>query len=177
MMLILVSGGAASGKSAFAEELLVKGGAAPRIYLATMELRDAESRERAQRHRRMRAGKDFITVERPLDLAGLEIPEGCGVLLEDLGTLCANECFGPIGMAGAEERMMSGLSRLAERAALLVAVSNEIFTDGTDYGGQTAAYLNCLASLNRRAAALAAAVYEVVCGIPVCWKGAGLCVR
>ena len=26
-------------------------------------------------------------------------------------------------------------------------------------------------------AALAAAVYEVVCGIPVCWKGAGLCVR
>ena len=77
-MLILVSGGAASGKSAFAEELLVKGGAAPRIYLATMELRDAESRERAQRHRRMRAGKDFITVERPLDLAGLEIPEGCG---------------------------------------------------------------------------------------------------
>ena len=36
---------------------------------------------------------------------------------------------------------------------------------------ETAAYLACLAQLNRVIAAQADRVYEVVCGIPVCWKG------
>lgn len=170
-MLILVSGGAASGKSEFAEELVTRSVSSPRFYIATMKLWDAECEARAEKHRRMRAGKGFTTVERSEDLAGLELPAGCAVLLEDLSNLCANEFFGPLGREGAEERIFAGLARLAERGAPAVAVTNELFSDGIAYDPDTAAYLACLAALNCRAASLAEEVYEVVCGIPVCWKG------
>ena len=62
-MLILVSGGSASGKSEFAEGLVTASGLETRAYLATMQVWDAESERRVERHRRMRAGKGFVTVE------------------------------------------------------------------------------------------------------------------
>ena len=40
-----------------------------------------------------------------------------------------------------------------------------------DYDPVTLDYLSVLGELNRRVAALAGQVYEVVCGIPVAWKG------
>lgn len=100
-MLILVSGGSASGKSEFAEgagRRLRPGDAA---YLATMQVWDAESERRVERHRRMRAGKGFATVECPVNLAGAVLPAGCAALLEDLSNLTANEFFGPQGREGA----------------------------------------------------------------------------
>ena len=54
-MLILVSGGSASGKSEFAEGLVTASGLETRAYLATMQVWDAESERRVERHRRMRA--------------------------------------------------------------------------------------------------------------------------
>lgn len=170
-MLILVSGGAASGKSAFAEELVARSGLDRRVYLATMQVWDRESERRVERHRAMRAGKGFETVERPLDLAGAALPAGSAVLLEDLTNLTANECFGPQGIGGALERLTAGLERAMAAPALLVAVTGELFSDGEAYGAETAAYLDCLARLNREAAARADRVYEVVCGLPVQWKG------
>lgn len=170
-MLILVSGGAGSGKSEFAESLVCASPGSPRIYLATLELRDPESLERIRRHRALRAGKRFVTLECPRGLEAVSVPEGSTVLLEDLGNLCANECFGPLGFSGALERMEAGLVRLTERADLTVAVTNELFSDGVDYPAPTERYLALLAQLNRRAAAMAEKVYEVVCGIPVAWKG------
>mgnify|MGYP003046795702 FL=1 len=55
-MLILVSGGSASGKSEFAEGLVTASGLETRAYLATMQVWDAESERRVGRPRRMRAG-------------------------------------------------------------------------------------------------------------------------
>jgi len=172
-VLILVSGGAASGKSAFAEGLITGSGLERRVYLATMQVWDQESRQRVDRHRAMRAGKGFETVERPLDLAGAELPPGSAVLLEDLTNLTANEYFGPQGPGGCLERLTAGLERAMAAPALLVAVTGELFSDGLAYEAETAAYLDCLARLNRAAAERAERVYEVVCGLPVQWKGAG----
>ena len=45
-MFVLVTGGAASGKSAYAENLLLRSPASPKCYLATMLAQDAESRAR-----------------------------------------------------------------------------------------------------------------------------------
>ena len=73
----------------------------------------------------------------------------------------------------AEQRVRSGLNRIKDRAALAVVVANELFSDGIEYDKETADYLSCLARLNRAAAELADRVYEVVCGIPVRWKGEG----
>ena len=55
-MLTLVLGGAASGKSEYAESLVLKT-ALPRYYLATMQVWDAECAARVEKHRQMRAKK------------------------------------------------------------------------------------------------------------------------
>ena len=92
-MLILVSGGSGSGKSEFAEGLVVSAGLKERVYLATMQVWDQESVRRVERHRAMRAGKGFATLECPTGLERLEVPAGSAVLLEDLSNLSANEYF------------------------------------------------------------------------------------
>src|SRR3974390_189394 len=63
----LVLGGARSGKSRFAENLIA-GLPPPWIYLATAQAGDAEMAERIAVHR-TRRGKDWRTVEAPHDLA------------------------------------------------------------------------------------------------------------
>lgn len=74
-MFIVVSGGSGSGKSAFAEKTVMRLNKNTRVYLATMMCRDEESIRRIRRHRAMRRGKGFLTIERPLDLPGLSLPE------------------------------------------------------------------------------------------------------
>ena len=67
-MLTLVIGGAASGKSEYAEaRVLTLPGR--RIYIATMEPFDDECRARIRKHRAMRAEKGFETVECYTNLA------------------------------------------------------------------------------------------------------------
>ena len=170
-MLILVSGGAGSGKSEFAEGLVTSSGLDGRVYLATMKVWDAESVRRVERHLQMRAGKGFETLECPENLADAVLPSGCAALLEDLSNLTANEFFGEQGRQGAFDRVLAGIDRAAGQAGLLVVVTNELFSDGMDYDPDTLAYLDVLARLNRAVAARAGGVYEVVCGIPVAWKG------
>ena len=80
-MLTLVLGGAASGKSAYAESLVLKTGL-PRYYLATMQVWDAECAARVEKHRKMRAQKQFETLECPLHLDRLALPGRGTVLLE-----------------------------------------------------------------------------------------------
>ena len=96
-MLILVTGGAASGKSEHAERLVCEK-AQSRLYLATMQPFGKSAEARIARHRALRAGKGFATVERTLDLANLRLSRQYdGILLEDLGNLLANELFAPEG--------------------------------------------------------------------------------
>lgn len=168
-MLILVSGGSGSGKSEFAEGLVVSAGLKERVYLATMQVWDQESVRRVERHRAMRAGKGFATLECPTGLERLEVPPGSAVLLEDLSNLSANEYFSS-QRDGAFDRVLAGVEKAAARAGLLVVVTNELYSDGVRYDPETAAYLELLAWLNRAIAARADGVYEVVCGIPVAWK-------
>ena len=168
-MLTLVIGGAASGKSAYAESLLLRSGAKTRVYLATMEARGAEAAARVARHRAMRRDKGFVTVERLTDLAHLTLPPSSAVLLEDLGNLCANELFSPHG--GGTDAAERGVAHLRARCRDLVIVSNEVFAGGADYAGETARWLSALAYLHRALAREADAVCEVCCGIPTYYKG------
>lgn len=168
-MLILVSGGAGSGKSEFAESLVTASGLAERVYLATMQVRDQESIRRVARHRAMRAGKGFATLECPTGLDRLAVPAGSAILLEDLTNLFANESFSE-QPEGAADRVLAGIEKAAAGAELLVVVANELCSDGMDYDPATLAWLAELAGLNRAIAARADQVYEVVCGIPVAWK-------
>ena len=170
-MLTLVVGGAASGKSAYAERLVLQT-ALPRYYLATMQVWDAECAARVEKHRRMRAEKQFETLECPLHLDTVHLPARGTALLEDLGNLTANELYDPAGAGeAAASAILDGLGRLAAQCEHLVVVSNEVFSGGANYAGDTDRYLKALAQVNNALAARADAVVRVVCGIPVYHKG------
>ena len=170
-MLTLVVGGAASGKSEYAESLVRKT-PLPRVYLATMQVWDAECAARVEKHRKMRAQKQFETVECPLALAAVHLPARGTALLEDLGNLTANELYSPEG-AGPRtaEAVLQGVENIAYQCENLVIVSNEVFSGGADYAGDTDQYLLALARINNAVAARADNVCRVVCGIPVYYKG------
>ena len=170
-MLTLVLGGAASGKSEYAESLVLKN-ALPRTYLATMQVWDAECAARVEKHRKMRAQKQFATVECPLHLEQVQLPARGTALLEDLGNLTANELYSP-GGAGEHtaQAALAGIEAVAAQCENLVIVSNEVFSGGADYAGDTDQYLFALAQVNNAVAARADNVCRVVCGIPVYYKG------
>lgn len=170
-MFTLVVGGAASGKSEYAEgrALALPG---RRIYLATMHPWDQECRDRIARHRRLRRNKGFETVERYTDLAGADIPPGANVLLECMSNLTANELYDPNG--GGEEAVLRGVEALLDRCGHLTVVTNEVFSSGSAYGEDTLPYLRSLARINRCLAARADTVAEIVCGLPNYLKGGPL---
>ena len=167
-MLILVTGGAASGESERAERLVCEK-AQSRLYLATMQPVPASPQEaRIARHRALGAGKGFATVERTLDLANLRLSRQYdGILLEDLGNLLANELFAPegAGAGSAFDSIVAGVDNLQKYCETLVIVSNEIFADGVPYPPETMQYIRILGELHQKLTGKADAVYESVCGI------------
>lgn len=172
-LLALVIGGAASGKSEFAESLAMSL-AKERYYIATMQSYDAECDRRIERHRNMRRGKGFVTVERTLDLAGLELKCGqnAAVLLECASTLLGNELCLP-GGAGMNswQAILSGVERLAGEECGVVVVSNDIFGAGEATTPEMREYSRQLGLLNQGIAGIADVVVEVVCGLPQVKKG------
>ena len=52
-----------------------------------------------------------------------------------------------------------------------MVISNDLHRDGETYPRETECYLDLMARLHREAAAWADQVVEVVCGLPVIWKG------
>lgn len=171
-MIVLVTGGSGSGKSAFAEDKVLSFGEARRIYIATMYPFDMESKKRVHRHRNMRAGKGFETVECYTNLKDLLLPKDSVVLLECMSNLVANEMF---QKDGAKERtveeILEGIREIAGYVRHLVIVTNEIFSEAAIYEGETETYRKYLGDINRSLGEMADEVYEVVYGIPLCVKG------
>ena len=167
-MFITVTGGGGSGKSAFAEEQILKFPPGNRIYIATMMCFDEESRKRVARHRQMRKDKQFETLECYTDLEHAAIPYGSTVLLECMSNLTANEIFSPDGAKDqAYEAVCRGLLHLKEQAGHVCVVTNEIFSDGISYDMETQNYQRVLGKLNAFLAEISDACYEVVYGIPL----------
>ena len=171
-MLVLVTGGSGSGKSAYAEEKILSFGQGKRIYIATMFPFDKESDARILRHRQMRAGKGFETVERYTDLKGLKLDPDSVVLLECMSNLVANEMFREGGFhPEVAEKITEGVKNLLSQAKHVVIVTNEIFSDGILYEEESEQYKKELGQINQKLAELAEEVVEVVYGIPVWHKG------
>lgn len=180
-MITLITGGSASGKSAFGEEFMLRLGNAHRYYLATMQVYDDEGQKKVERHRMLRAGKGFVTIEQPVDIrqaAAHMCKEDSAALLECMSNLAANEMFrdGRICTEDAvADKIVEETALLAEGLTNLVIISNNIFEDGIGYDEGTMCYLRALGAVNQRLAALADEVYEVVAGIPIKCKGMEKC--
>lgn len=165
-MLTVITGGSGSGKSAYAEDLILSYGPARRIYIATMYPFDEESHRRIARHQKMRKGKGFETLECYTGLDTVRVPAGSHVLLECMSNLVANEMFQESG-AGEQtvEAVMRGVASLLKQAARLFVVTNEIFSDCQPYEEETQRYQKYLGEINCRMVQMADAAAEVVYGI------------
>ena len=181
-MMALVTGGASSGKSAYAETL-AQSLPGPRYYLATMKPFGAEAERRIARHRELRAGKGFETIECHNGLvhaassrlaAGLDSCKGTA-LLECLGNAVANELFADDGQLVdpqvALENVLAGVDALARAFDNLVIVGNEVGADGWRYDEGTEAYIRVLGSAACILAQRCDTVVECVAGQPYPVKG------
>jgi adenosylcobinamide kinase/adenosylcobinamide-phosphate guanylyltransferase len=160
-MFSIVTGGSASGKSEYAENLVPNAGS--RVYLATMEPFGAEAETRIARHRKLREGKGFETIECSVNIERvLEACRGKDVLLEDLPNLVANEMFSSHAHStvGIAEQILD----LAHISESLICVTGILTADGRKYDESTMKYLKELAAIERTLAAHADRVIEVVCG-------------
>ncbi|MDD5953002.1 MAG: bifunctional adenosylcobinamide kinase/adenosylcobinamide-phosphate guanylyltransferase [Oscillospiraceae bacterium] len=181
-MMTLVFGGSGSGKSAYAESLAVsRGEGMPLYYLATMHPFGPEGRERVRRHRDMRQGKGFCTIEQPVNVeTSLEQmqPGSKTILLECLSNLVANELFdGEITDTPEAvcDQVIAGICSLQRASTHLILVSCDVFRDGKTYDESTTAYLQTLGSVHQQLCTLCEEVIEVVVGIPVYEKGGVQC--
>lgn len=171
-MLCLVTGGSASGKSAWAEGLCMKLAKGKKLYIATMQPYGEEGERRIRRHHRLRAGKRFETLECYTGLETVRIGRYSCILLECMSNLTANEMFAPEGRKDrAAEKILEGVRHLQTFTDHLVIVTNEVFSDGIVYPEETMNYQQELARINRELAAMADVFTEIVCGIPVMVKG------
>jgi adenosylcobinamide kinase / adenosylcobinamide-phosphate guanylyltransferase len=124
--LILIGGGARSGKSSFALGM-ARGLGCRRAFVATAEARDDEMRDRIRRHRDERGG-EFDTVEEPFDLARVIQTETThDVLLIDCLTLwLANHLLAAANPEGVLAHLDRLLVALRERRAHVIVVTNEV---------------------------------------------------
>lgn len=111
-MITLITGGSGSGKSAYAEKYICHAsnekGCKEKYYIATMQVFDDEGQRKIDRHRRLRAGKGFITIEQPRDIQNAvsklqsesSLKTGRSALLECMSNLVANEMFQPVDASG-----------------------------------------------------------------------------
>lgn len=174
--MILVIGGSGSGKSAYAEALscsLAGEEHTTKYYLATMQIFDEEGKQKVERHRRLRNGKGFLTIEQPLQIGHALCKMEAGrrtVLLECISNLTANEMFAetqPKTEIEVVESIIRGVEQLKQNTAHLVVVSNNVFEDGNVYDAATTGYIHAMGKINQALAARADRVVEIVAGIPV----------
>ncbi|MBE6863808.1 MAG: cobinamide kinase [Ruminococcus flavefaciens] len=169
-MTTLITGGSKCGKSSYAEKMLEQFHGR-KIYIATMQPFGEDAFEAIKRHRKMRAGKGFETVEKYTDIHESSLPENCAVLLECLGNLCANEMFSDCAVSDPADKIVNGIKQLADSVSELVIVTNQVGSDGITYTDGTADYIRVLGCINRRIAEFADNVIECVYGIPIVLKG------
>lgn len=174
-MMMMVLGGAASGKSEYAEKMALEmAGGDAHYYLATMQPYGESGAFRVRRHRKLREGKGFVTMELTQDIAKAadlaEQPEYATILLEDLSNLLANEMFSlPPEQQKTEplcSKIIADIACVKNKFKNLILVSNNIFEDGDSYDPSTIAYRKALGKLHAQLAPLCDRVTEVVVGIP-----------
>jgi adenosylcobinamide kinase/adenosylcobinamide-phosphate guanylyltransferase len=173
--LILVTGGARSGKSHFAEQL-ADSLEQPVAYIATAEVWDPEMAERVSMHQQRRP-EHWTTFEAPR-LAEQAIGRATGqadVILFDCLTVYTSNCLlaqpellaADLRRAAVLEAIEQLLTAARQFTGTIIFVTNEV-GDGIVPDNRLAREFRDLAGLvNQRVAQAASEVYLVVCGLPV----------
>ncbi len=169
--LTFVLGGAASGKSAFAEHLLGLPGL-PRSYIATAEARDDEMAAKVAAHQ-LRRGSGWEVVEAPLDLAeALGCVIAGKVVLVDCATMWLSNqmaAANPLAYPEVENRLLRALESCASP---VIIVSNELGQGVVPENALARLFRQTHGEMNQRLAARAGLVVLVTAGLGLALKGA-----
>lgn len=164
-----VLGGARSGKSSFAENLVEASGLSP-VYLATGRAYDDEMQNRIATHR-ARRGQQWRTVEEPLDLSGAlasHAAPGRFVLVDCLTLWLTNLMMAERDIAAEAAALVRALPELA---GPVVFVSNEVGLGIVPENRMAREFRDHAGFLHQAVAAAAAEVYFMAAGLPLRMKG------
>lgn len=165
--LVLVLGGARSGKSAFAQRLAQGYGPAV-LYVATAEAGDAEMARRIEEHRRARP-PSWRTLEEPLAVPQA-LRRGAGganaVVLDSLTLWVSNLLLRAEDAEREVERAVDDLlAWIDEAGAPCIVVSDEVGQGLVPSSPLGRRFRDLLGSVNQRLAARAERVYYLVAGL------------
>lgn len=175
--IILITGGARSGKSRHAQAL-AEAHPGQRLFIATSPIIDGEMRARIERHQADRWGQGWRTVEeplRPMDILAAN-PEEEVVLLDCLTLWISNLLFEAEEPEYYTEAMVAELSQelvaaAARRQGVVLIVTNEVGLGIVPDNPLARRYRDLVGRCNQTIAALADRVDLVTCGIPLTIKG------
>ena len=165
---VLVTGGARSGKSRFAQDL-VEGWGARILYVATAEALDEEMADRIGRHRADR-GDRWTTLEEPLNLPrALSEATGYDGALLDCLTLWASNLLGRHGEddAALHDEVQRFLASLASFPGRLCLVTNEVGLGVVPENALARRFRDVAGRINQQVAALCDEAYLVSVGLPL----------
>ncbi|WP_294640980.1 bifunctional adenosylcobinamide kinase/adenosylcobinamide-phosphate guanylyltransferase [uncultured Aureimonas sp.] len=170
MSLHFILGGARSGKSVLAEDLVIRSGLQP-LYLATGRAFDAEMQARITEHRERRP-PPWRTIEAPLALAETLASEARGdrAILVDCLTLWLTNLMLEDGDIPAASDALADALR-TPLPGLVVIVSNEVGLSIVPDNRMAREFRDHAGRLHQRVAALADAVTFVAAGLPLKLKG------
>lgn len=177
--IILVTGGARSGKSAFAEKLAAEMGTSIG-YIATAQIYDEEMRYRVKLHRERRP-ENWQTYEAPYwaDKAIVEAADSHKVLLFDCLTLYLSNllCLMPeeeltddkvyAMLTEQMEKLLAAAQTAVTQGATIIFVTNEVGAGIVPENKLARLYRDLSGLANQKIAAAADEVYAVMAGIPV----------
>lgn len=164
MAVILITGGARSGKSKHAE-MRTRAFPGQPVYVATAEALDAEMETRIAKHR-ARRGTDWVEREVPLDLVpALVATDGGGARLVDCLTLWLSNLMH--AERNWEDEMNALAATLLNLQSPVVLVTNEVGLGIVPDNALARGFRDAAGIMNQTIAAVADEVEFVVAGLPM----------
>lgn len=163
--IILITGGQRSGKSTYAQELVMSLSASP-VYLATSAVWDEEHRQRIERHKRDR-GREWTNVEELTDIQNVDVSGR--VVVIDCVTLWATNFF--MANNGDVEDTLAQLKerfiQFTAQEAIFIFVTNEIGLGGISSNDLQRRFTDLIGWMNQFIGRTADEVVLMVSGIAV----------
>ena len=161
---ILITGGARSGKSRYAEELALSLSKNP-VYVATAHVWDEEFRERVKKHQERR-GPEWTNIEEEMLLSRHDLT-GRVAVIDCITLWCTNYFFQMQEVDTALEALKAEFDKFTAHDATYIFVTNEIGSGGTSENAIQRKFTDLQGWMNQYIASKADEVILMVSGIAV----------
>lgn len=161
---ILITGGARSGKSRYAEELALSLSKNP-VYVATAHVWDDEFRERVKKHQERR-GPEWTNIEEEMLLSRHDLT-GRVAVIDCITLWCTNYFFQMQEVDACLEALKAELDKFTAKDATYIFVTNEIGMGGVSENAVQRKFTDLQGWMNQYVASKADEVILMVSGIPI----------